>query len=63
MTATHEKAARAHYYRLFRGNMERSAESAFQSARSHMYFRERLREMVRKPKRRKRAPAPSGRRS
>jgi hypothetical protein len=39
-------AAVAHYYRMFRGNMERPAESAYQSARAHVYFRKRLGEMV-----------------
>lgn len=43
-----QKSAIAHYYRLFRGNMERTAESAYQSARSHVFFRRRLDEAVRK---------------
>ena len=36
----------AHYYKMFRGNMERSAESAYQSARSHVHFMKRLGKMV-----------------
>jgi hypothetical protein len=45
----------AHYYRMFRGNMERTAESAYESARRHVAFRRRLDEMVKDSKRRSRA--------
>ncbi len=50
-----QKAARAHFYRKFRGNMERSAESAFASARSHIHFLASLHKMVTESKRRSRA--------
>lgn len=36
----------AHYYRMFRGNMGRPAESAFESAKRHINFRKRLGQMV-----------------
>jgi hypothetical protein len=39
-------SAIAHHYRRFRGNMERPAESAYQSARAHVHFLRRLDEMV-----------------
>lgn len=45
-------AAVAHFYREFRGNMERPAESAFQSAKSHVFFLNRLGEMVKEGNRR-----------
>lgn len=49
---THKQAV-AHYYRLFRGNMERPADTAYQSARSFVHFRKRLAEMVAPKRRRK----------
>jgi len=45
-------SAVAHYYRMFRGNMERPAEAAFASARAHIHFRKRLRDMVATEKKR-----------
>lgn len=45
----------AHYYRTFRGEMERSAESALSSARQHVNFLARLDAMVRTSRRRSRA--------
>lgn len=45
----------AHFYRMFRGNMERPAESAYQSARAHVHFLKRLNEMVSTGNKRSRA--------
>lgn len=42
-----------HHYRYFRGNLERTAESAYQSARAHIYFLKRLGEMVNNGKKRR----------
>lgn len=50
-----DKSAIAHFYRKFRGNLERTAESAYQSARSHVHFLKRLDAMVRGGKKRSRA--------
>lgn len=50
-----EKSSIAHYYRLFRGNMERTAESAYHSARSHVFFLRRLDETIKAGKKRSRA--------
>lgn len=36
----------AHFYRKFRGNVERPSEAAYQSARAHVHFLARLSEMV-----------------
>lgn len=46
-------AAVLHYYKKFRGNLDRPAEAAYQSARSFVHFRQRLAKMV-KPKRKRR---------
>lgn len=43
------------FYRQFRGNLERTAESAYQSARSHVHFLRRLDSMVKTGKKRSRA--------
>lgn len=36
----------AHFYKKYRGNLERTAEDALMSAKRHVAFRERLAEMV-----------------
>lgn len=41
-----EKSEIAHFYRMFRQNMTRTAESAYQSARAHVHFLRRLDKMV-----------------
>lgn len=46
-----------HYYKQFRGNLERPAESAYQSARAHVYFLKRLARMVGKGKKSRRGRA------
>lgn len=45
-------AAVAHYYKQFREHGY-TAEQAYQSARSFIFFRKRLAKMVKKPRRRK----------
>lgn len=54
MTPTQKRAV-AHYYRTFRENMTRTAESAYASARSHVNFLARLKVMCADAKRRSRA--------
>lgn len=46
------ETAVAYFYRKFRGNLERPAEAAYQSARSHVHFLRRLGEMVANGKKR-----------
>lgn len=59
MTKKEFRAAVRHYYFKFRAHegerFYRTAESAFNSARSHVHFRERLGEEVRAHKKRSRA--------
>jgi hypothetical protein len=50
-----QKAATVHYYRKFRGNMERAAELAWSSAVSHVYFMDRLGKVVKANRSRRRS--------